>query len=211
LRAVLSGYLPSYIEPLRGFVVTPERGTGQIDVLLYDNRKPVLFRNGDLVFVTPDAVLGIIEVKSRVDDRSRLREALDSLADDAEVIRRARRTERELFVGLFAYQTDLGAARHREVRDDLQHCARGLRPRIVSYVCLGCSHFTMFWENSPDDLGASYDTWHSYRLPDLAPGYFINNLVSTVSADSIESNLGVWFTAESKELQKLRSEAFKPA
>lgn len=211
MRAALRGYLPSHIEPLRGFVVTPERGTGQIDVLLYDNRKPVLFRNGDLAFVTPDAVLGIIEVKSRIPDRSRLREALGSLADDAELIRSARSKEKELFVGLFAYQTDLGAAKHREVRGDLQHCARGLRPRIVSYVCLGCSHFTMFWESSPDDLEASYDTWHSYRLPDMAPGYFINNLVATVSADSIESNLGVWFPAESKELRKLGFEAFKPA
>ena len=90
LRAVLRSYLPAHIEALRGFVVTPEMGSGQIDVLLYDNRKPVLFRNGDLVFVTPDAVTGIIEVKSNIADRGALREALRSLADDAAMIRRAR-------------------------------------------------------------------------------------------------------------------------
>ena len=41
--------MPAHIEPLRGFVVAPQIGSGQIDILLYDNRKPVLFRNGDLV------------------------------------------------------------------------------------------------------------------------------------------------------------------
>lgn len=211
LRAVLRAYLPAHIEPLRGFVVTPERGTGQIDVLLYDNRKPVLFRNGDLVFVTPDAVVGIIEVKSRIRDRTGLREALISLSDDAELIRSASYTNRELFVGLFAYQTSLSASRHREVLEDLQTVAEGNRHRIASYICLGCSLFCMFWENPPDSPeGTGYDMWHSYNLPDLAPGYFINNLVSTISSDSVENNIGIWFPARSKELQKLGEEAFRP-
>lgn len=212
LRAVLRGYLPSHIEPLRGFVVTPGRGTGQIDLLLYDNRKPVLFRNGDLVFVTPDAVLGIVEVKSKIHDRTGLREALNSLSDDAEIIRNARRSGRDLFVGLFSYQTDLGASRYQQVLNDLQTAARGKSERIVSYACLGCSHFSMFWSDYPDDPGSTdYNTWHSYRLTDLAAGYFINNLVVAVSSDSVESNLGAWFPTTSKELQKLGSEAFKPA
>jgi len=212
LRAVLKGYLPSHIEPLRGFVVTPNRGSGQIDLLLYDNRKPVLFRNGDLVFVTPDAVLGIVEVKSKIHNRTGLREALGSLADDAELIRTTRRGGGDVFVGLFSYQTNLGASHSEEVLKDLQQTANGRRERIISYACLGCSHFSMFWEQPPNGhTTTDYNTWHSYSLPDLAAGYFINNLVATVSADSVENNLNVWFPAISKELHKLGSEAFKPA
>jgi len=79
--------LPAHIEPLRGFVVAPQIGSGQIDILLYDNRKPVLFRNGDLVFATPDSVAGIVEVKSNIGNRGVLRDALTSLADDAAMIR----------------------------------------------------------------------------------------------------------------------------
>jgi hypothetical protein len=211
LRAVLKRYLPSHIEPLRGFVVTPERGSGQIDLLLYDNRKPVLFRDGDLVFVTPDAVLGIVEVKSKIHDRSGLKDALDSLSDKAELIRSARQTQEDLFVGLFAYQTNLGPSRHGEVRQDLQHIARGSRKRIVNYVCLGCSHFTVYWHNEPNGSSVTpYDKWHSYRLPDLAAGYFINNLVATVSGDSVGLNLRVWFPQFSKEVRKLGSDRFVP-
>ena len=168
LRSVLRGCLPSHIEPLRGFGVTPACGTGQIDLLLYDNRRPVLFRNGDLVFVTPDAVLGIVEVKSNIRDRTDLRNALQSLADDAEVIRTTRRRDEHLFVGLFSYATDIQDAGWQGVLQDLQNVAGGCSHRIVSYVCLGCSHFSKFWEHAPDDATATpYNTWHSYLLQDL--------------------------------------------
>ena len=212
LRAVLRGHLPSHIEPLRGFAVTLERGTGQVDLLLYDNRQPVLFRNGDLVFVTPDAVLGIVEVKSKIRDRASLRKALASLSEDADVIRKSRRRDKDLFVGLFSYETDLKAERHREVLEELQSVARGCRRRIVNHVCLGCSHFSMFWPHSPDGPATTaYDTWHSYKLPDLAAGYFISNLVAFVAEDSVARNVEVWFPATSKELQRLGSEPFRPA
>jgi len=211
LRAVLRGYLPSHIEPLRGFVVTPRLGTRQIDLLLYDNRKPVLFRNGDLVFLTPDAALGIVEVKSKIHDRAGLRKALGLLADNAELIRGARRGGQDLFVGLFSYQTALAASRFQEVLDDLQSAAHGRRERIVSFVCLGCSHFQMFWRYRPESFDPTpYDAWHAYRLPDLAAGYFIHNLVAAVSGDSVENNLEAWFPQPSKELQKLGSEPFQP-
>ena len=62
LRAILNGRLPNSIEAVRGFVLTSTGCSQQIDVLLYDNSKPVLFRDGDLVFLTPDAVKGIVEV-----------------------------------------------------------------------------------------------------------------------------------------------------
>lgn len=209
LRSVLRGYLPAQIEPARGFVVTRERGTGQIDVLLYDNTKPVLFRNGDLVFVTPDAAVGLVEVKSKITDRHGLREALKSLADDAEIIR-ACTGDKNLFVGLFAYQTNLEAAHHAEVREDLQAIAQGCRTRVVSYVCLGCSHFTMFWKESPDDGSPLYDHWHSYELHNMAAGYFINNLISMISDNSVDGSPDMWFPAETKELRKLGSDAFEP-
>ncbi len=210
LRATLRGYLPSNIQALRGFAVSPARGTGQIDILLYDSRKPVLFRDGDLVFATADAILGIVEVKSRIRGRTHLRDALWSLADDAEIIRQASRSDRELFVGLFSYQTEMGPTRYSEILEELQEVAKGSRDRIVTHVSLGCSDFSMFWKESPDDETPGYDTWHSYELPDLAAGYFISNLIYNVSTESVEDNCGLWFPTESKELRKRGSETFKP-
>jgi hypothetical protein len=131
LRAVLKQHLPAHVGPLRGFVVAPTVGSDQIDILPYDNRKPVIFRNGDLVFVTPDAVLGIVEVKSHIADRGALREALTSLADDAEMILANRAEHDGIFVGLLSYTSDVPV---REViLEDLQTVANSQSHRIVNH------------------------------------------------------------------------------
>lgn len=48
LRTVLNRNLPYNVEAVRGFVITSHGCSKQIDVLLYDKSKPVLFRDGDL-------------------------------------------------------------------------------------------------------------------------------------------------------------------
>src|SRR5688572_11633847 len=63
LRNVLRRHVPNNVGVGRGFVISPIRPSAQIDILLYDTGKPVLYRDGDLVVVTADAVLGLIEVK----------------------------------------------------------------------------------------------------------------------------------------------------
>src|SRR2546427_2303201 len=59
LRHVLRRHLPTSAVVGRGFVVTSKSASSQLDVLIHDGSKPVVFKDGDLVFVTPDAVLGI--------------------------------------------------------------------------------------------------------------------------------------------------------
>jgi hypothetical protein len=66
IRQILRRYLPNSVTVCRGFVVTATRSSRQLDILICDSSKPVLFRDGDLVFVAPDAVLGVIEVKSKL-------------------------------------------------------------------------------------------------------------------------------------------------
>jgi len=204
LRSVLRGVLPSHIEPLRGFVIAPSAGSGQIDVLLYDNRRPLLFRNGDLAFVTPDAVAGIIEVKSLIASRNQLRSALHSLADDAEVIRINRRRDEPIFVGLFSFETKIAGTGWNGALEDVRDAAGGSLQRAVSDICLGCSHFAKFWRTAPESTREEpHDAWHLYHLPRLAAGYFISNVVSTVAGESVASNQGLWFPEQSKERRRL--------
>ena len=207
LRSLLKGHLPAHVEPLRGFVVSPHQGSGQIDILLYDTRKPVLFRNGDLAFVTPDAVAGIVEVKSRIRNRGELREALQSLSDDAEVIRSGSDQQEIVFVGLFSYTTEI--TDWAVALDELAEAAQGRRERIVTHVCLGCSHFIRFWRRQPDGVpGGEYNQWHAYGLPDQAAGYFINNLVESVAKESVAKNEDVWFPEIGKEVQLVGTKGF---
>src|SRR5690348_10543597 len=64
VRQILRRHLPGSVEVGRGFVVTQDAATHQLDVLIFKSSKPVLFRDADLVFVTPDSVVGVVEVKS---------------------------------------------------------------------------------------------------------------------------------------------------
>lgn len=74
LSKVLKNYIPNNVSIGTGFIVSSPSvfQTGnievsdQIDILIYDNTIPVVFREGDFVIVTPDAVKAIIEVKSEV-------------------------------------------------------------------------------------------------------------------------------------------------
>jgi hypothetical protein len=107
IRAFLRRHLPKTAEVGRGFVVTASKPSTQIDVLIYDSGKPVLFQDGELVFVSSDAVLGIIEVKTSVNNRS-FKAAVQNLCDNAQLVRS--NTFNDLGVGLFSFEdrtTDL--------------------------------------------------------------------------------------------------------
>ncbi|MDE8735106.1 hypothetical protein P0G10_18580 [Eubacteriales bacterium DFI.9.88] len=47
-----------------GFIKNDTKITTQIDLIVYDSQCPLLFQSGDFVIVEPEAVFGIIEVKS---------------------------------------------------------------------------------------------------------------------------------------------------
>jgi hypothetical protein len=90
LRTVLRRHVPSTYNVGRGFVITEGGCSDQIDVLIYDNSKPVLYKDGDLAFVTADAVRAIIEVKPTA-TMAKYRDAVNHLAKNAELIRANRR------------------------------------------------------------------------------------------------------------------------
>src|SRR5262245_38550627 len=54
LRNVLRRHLPQTALIGRGFVVNRKSSSTQIDILIADANKPALFRDGDLMIVTPD-------------------------------------------------------------------------------------------------------------------------------------------------------------
>jgi hypothetical protein len=78
LRSILSRTMPESIKIGRGFIVKQNYSSTQIDILIYRNDTPVFFRDGDLVFVPPEGVLGIIEVKTKV-NKQKLEQSLSKL------------------------------------------------------------------------------------------------------------------------------------
>jgi Domain of unknown function (DUF6602) len=213
LRTVLRRHLPSTVEVGRGFVVAPDTTSRQIDVLIYDSSKPLIFKDGDLVILASDAVKGIIEVKSRIHSNQQLKEIASKLADHSEFLfEQTPGTQFSVqppFIGLFAYEWHAGDPEF--VLDALYEAARakgGRNPttRIINHAALGASFFARYWQANPAaDRGANYCSWHAYNLEDRAFGYFIHNVVDSISSHSVNMNPGLWFPIGGKEAQLLRT------
>jgi hypothetical protein len=195
LRSILAKRLPETVRIGRGFVLTREGATTQCDVLLYKADAPLLFKDGELVFLTPDAVHGIIEVKSRTDRRV-LADALDKFAAIGQKLGEHRS---HCFFGLFSYENGIADDNTilETLRDKCDH-----RVKVVDFINLGCSSFLRWWPFHPEGNGAVYEHWHSYRLEDMSAGYFIANIIDFVSPHSVGLNNWLWFPEEGKESRK---------
>jgi hypothetical protein len=201
LRSMLARRLPDTVKIGRGFVLTREGPTTQCDILLYRASSPVLFREGELVFLTPDAVLGIIEVKSRTDKRT-LEATLDKFS---EIGSKMGRDRSHCFFALFSYESAI--AQQQMILDVLcKKCDH--EAKIVDLINLGCSTFVRWWKFSPEGTNRPYERWHSYHLDHMSAGYFIANVVDFVSPDSVGSNNWLWFPEAGKESKKTGDIAF---
>jgi hypothetical protein len=194
VRQMLRRHLPASVTVGRGFVVSASQASHQIDVLIYDSSKPVLFRDGDLAFVTPDAVIGVIEVKSRATPTI-LRDAAVKLATDMGFVRR--HPNSEAFAGFLAFEEDGGST--PAYLEAVSHSAETWDDRL-DFASIGRCRFIRYWHLDPQDERHFYEGWHSYALPDTAPGFFIHNVIDAVSPQSVFSNKEVWFPHGNKEV-----------
>ena len=202
LRSLLRRCLPENIRVGRGFVVGPNATSNQIDVLIYSANKPVLFRDGDLVFITHDALIGMIEVKTSV-NKQIFKEAVLKLAENADrVIPHGRNTK---LIGLFAYDND--GVTHDDALRALQDAAHGEVKRVVDISTFGSDLFTRWWQLEPNRNGGSgrqrVDRWHAYEIKSMAPAYFIHNVLEFLNPESVLQNQDVWFPEEGKESRKV--------
>lgn len=195
LRSILRRTGSENVTVGRGFVVDRDECSTQIDVLVYDNTLPLLYRDGDLAFVTPSACRGIVEVKSSLTAGTYSR-AVTKLADTARFVRQGSRN-RPLFVGLFSY--DFAEAPSLRLLRELQRSSQNDKAGVINHVALGNKTFVKFWECHPTSARTKYDSWHLYRLPNLAAGYFIHNLLADVSGNPIAKAEDSWFPTEGKE------------
>lgn len=195
LRSIIARKLPDTVKIGRGFVLTNSGPTSQCDIILYRASSPVMFREGDLVFLTPDAVVGIIEVKTRIDSVV-LKAVLHKFADIGPKMGLARG---QMLFCLFAYKCDIRSDDTvlGTLREECDHYTK-----VMDLICLDESRFVKWWKTAPDGSNAVYEKWHSYKLEDMAPGYFICNVLHFLSPEYISSDSSFWFPKETKEANK---------
>lgn len=194
LRTIIQRSAPQNMTVGRGFIVDRDRSSTQIDILIYDNSYPVLYKDGDLVFISPSACRAIIEVKTSL-TRNALLRALEKLGDVAELVRNNGVSHRQVFTGLFVYEEI-----HSDgILNQLENAAVGRHQRIVDHVSGGSTQFVKFWTRDPVTERPPYQQWHEYRLPKMAQGYFAHNLITHLApTDEVRSEI-VWFPERGKE------------
>lgn len=201
LRSMLRRHLPLSVRVGRGAVIREDGNSRQIDLLIHSADAPILFSDGELVFVTLDAVVGVIEVKTPLSN-SDFDDAVSQLSDQARMV--SHPSPHRKFFGLFAYESTVTS---RHALETLRDAANRPEGNIIDLVCLGPHHFIKWWRCDPLNHRRSIDRWHSYRFENKAPGYFIHNVVGQVSPFSVGENEDVWFPKEGKELHKDDEEA----
>lgn len=194
LRKVLRMHLPETLQVGKGFVYCPERTSSQIDILITDRTKPTLFKDGDLVLVTPDAVEAIIEVKTSLDGGT-IEEVITKLSKDAKLIRSE--GNKKCQAGLFVYEKGNVRDVQKKVLESLQSASNGDIEKAINWVSLGPDVFFRFWENGHDvHSPVQGSVWHSYELSNLSHAYFVSNVVWDVSRGNSLKMQFAWFPIE---------------
>lgn len=204
LRTIMRRHIPVSIEIGRGFIVKSGCSSHQIDILFFDRNKPTLFRDRDLLFITPDATKGIFEVKTRIDDIQNFERILMKLAEDISFIRESIKggESDNIFCGLFVYETRFNENQAIEILNIVKKISDNNQLKIINHICLG-DLFIKYWQYSPENTKENYNKWHLYKLKNLAAGYFLSNIIATYAQLSLNDYRKVWFPLESKERYKL--------
>lgn len=194
LRAVLRRHLPSSLIIGRGFVVTPDRTSTQIDLMIVDGSKPTLFRDGDLMFVTPDCVKAIIEVKTSLPTLPDLENACVKLARNGQLCQEY--TDRVPWLGVFSYE---GALQSPEKLVDALSNAGNTTAIMIDCVAYGRDRLVRLWyptqiDNNEEELEDGL--WRVYEVKDVASSYFIGHLLDSLSTLDRRSSSFAWYPLE---------------
>lgn len=188
LRSVIRRHMPSSVIMGRGFVVGCDEVSTQIDILIIDADSPVLFREGDLMIVTPDAVRGVIEVKTRL-ARTQYTKVLKKLGRVAAMCTGA--SSREVWTGLFVYEVD--EEQDRAILKFLSRAQQSIGGH-VNCVSQGRNWFVRYWEiREGTPLPMERPFWRSYEIHDLAPSYFVGNLMAALAGNGRHDHEYAWF------------------
>lgn len=171
LKEVIASKLPSYASVGTGFVVCDNEITSQIDIIVYDNNIPVLFKKGDFVIVSKEAVFGIIEVKTDVSKC--FKETIEKSHKNGQMIGKA------IFNGIFSYEFDRKIVVDENCVSDTVKTALKENFGQVRYLALGENYFIKYWEDGMP-FGEPNNKYRIYEIGQLAFGYFISNLIEDV-------------------------------
>lgn len=209
-------------QQLEGVLPEKEKTSGQLDILVTDKNRPSLFKDGDLVFVTADAVAAVIEVKTMQSFVSKKENVIKSFIKRIRNIRQAQRAPtargmnlgishekhiggQNLWAGLFIYDTDdykLPGSLKSEILRLLALHTHDSELDVINCISIGTKAFVRFWERGGIvDSPVHDDTvWHLYKfdgqLDGLSQAYFMSNLSFFLNKTITIDTQPFWFPIE---------------
>ena len=210
LRNIIRKRLPNNISIGTGFVINKIdkaiKRTTQIDILIYDNSYPLLFKEGDFVITTPKSVRAIIEVKTTIKN-TELNGILEKAKNNYDLIVG---DNTKIFNGVFSYNYDENILYRRyntllpTIKKALKNCNG-----TVNHISLGQNIFLKYWDTeyidsiTNDEIknaikqDCSNDFFNIYRLENLSFAYFISNLIYSITDRDIDEQSWFMFPIDS--------------
>ncbi|HOJ19724.1 MAG TPA: hypothetical protein PLT92_14265 [Ignavibacteriaceae bacterium] len=203
LKTIVKRFLPDKYKIGTGFVVREgkERGehnsSKQIDLLIYDTAFPVLFREGDFIILTPDAVRAIIEVKTNLQNQN-LNDILNKANDNGKFVFEGKFDQKKpFFNGIFSYEgvyNSLGTLQNSIVSVIEQFKNEPEYEKfIVNHISFNEDIFYKFWDERDSMNG---DNNYIYKIVELSFAFFISNLMDYLERTSVINNSKIWFPAD---------------
>lgn len=190
LSKSIENQLPSHISVGTGFIVRQTNHETQIiskqhDIILYDNRYPVIMKYGNFIVTTPKNTLGVIEVKSNISPTI-FKETFKKLEDSLELIFD---NYQEKFIGIFSFnfkkpnKTNFNINSGHTIKDTLKSSKK-----IVNHISLNERTFIRLWTSSEgrelsNPIITNNDFYNIYNLDDLSFSYFISNILHRICID----------------------------
>ncbi|MFH1287288.1 MAG: DUF6602 domain-containing protein [bacterium] len=204
LRTILRRHLPNTIGVGTGFIVFPDGASTQIDVLLYGKEKPLLFQSGEFVLVTPDAVKGVIEVKTS--GKEIKKKSLKTLSEIGKKVK-SESGNASFFVGIIGYCYNLpeikkkkgqGITKVTNVLLAIQSCASKFADKEIKCVSLGKDCIIIF--NEKIESAKKPKKWMAYKVEDKAFAYFVYFIICCLNKEWASKNKKIIFPDENNAI-----------
>ena len=202
-KNILKRFLPNNLEIGTGFIIKPlGRGehveSKQLDIIIYENSYPILFREADFVIMTPEGVRGIIEIKANLLNQN-IEEIIDTCNQNAQFIYEGKdNKEKKLFNGIFSYESRIPNDRVRRIIRESYDSNSSLEKEkfALNHIALCKDTFIKHW-----DSNYGKEEYSQYKLVDLTFSFFISNLLDYVTDNKISKENFIWYV-EDKENKK---------
>lgn len=211
LKNVLRKFLPSNLSVGTGFIlkaVGQNDGdnilSSQLDIIIYDNTKPLLFSEGDFIITTTSNVRAILEVKSRITANTFLQVVQQFDNSISDFIDEFNQREQKIFAGIFAFDFT-GNIMSNHIEDALRNSAL-----IVNHISLGHHYFIRKWNGNDRDrlavqVDCNGDFYNYYELNNLSFSYFIANLID-ITCGGLNDRYWFSFPIEgTKEIHRIKN------